>query len=137
MTTHRAPGALPALSNAHRERLLQIISTLETTGLEDHEVGLLRQLSADFARFRAAMPQEVREALQEIDQNEAALQQSVPELLGLCQQFQHTTAINTICAAQLLDAPGLLVLAQQAHELAQVAAEVALRAKHRAGLLAK
>jgi hypothetical protein len=136
MATQRAAAPLPALTTAHQQQLHLLIEWLSAQGdLPESDLELLRHLAGDLPRFRSYIPAETRAALQELDQNETALNGALDDLCEAIQAFQPTFERNRIAAPHLLDAALMHELSQRAYAISQAAAELALRGQQRVEML--
>ena len=126
---------LPALTIAHQQFLERLITSLEDSSTSPSNIAFLRQLAVEMRRFRAALPGEVRGELDEIDRSMTSFSTALEGLKAGIGAFQHNEAASEATAVWLLDGEYVVGVAQQAHELSQLAAEAALRAKHLADQL--
>ena len=128
---------LPALTIAHQQFLERLIASLEDSGTSSGNIAFLRQLAVEMPRFRAGLPTEVGRELDEIDRSMTAFSTALEGLKAGIEAFQHNEAASETAAVSLLDGEYVIGVAQQAHELSQLAAEAALRAKHLADQLGR
>ena len=135
MVSKPATPRVPALTGAHQQQLRQLIAALAEHGQPANDLALLGQLADDMPRFRAGLPAGLRHALDELDTNAAALAAALAELGAAAHAFSPPG--TGLPAAWLLDPARLDVWIEQTHALAQLAAEVALRAQQRAELLSR
>ncbi|MBK9943240.1 MAG: hypothetical protein IPP13_16660 [Kouleothrix sp.] len=126
---------LPALTSAHQRQLQQLIAVLEAHGTPERDLALLTQLAADLPRFRAGLPAAARAALEDLDQNETAIAAAYHDLREALREYSAGDQSPGLPAVYLLDTTQLDACAAQAHRVAQLAAEVALRARQRIDLL--
>lgn len=131
MTVTRQPVALPAVSHAHRQRLLEIVDDLRRADYDAAQVALLDTLAAQLPQLRATLPPAARATLDQLDTNESALRAALAGTTAALHAYQALP----ISAQLLIDPAALGDLAEAAQQLAMAAGELALRAQARAALL--
>jgi hypothetical protein len=138
MATQRSTASLPALTAAHQQQFRLLLDSLTAQGhLAEGDVVLLKHLAGDLPKFRSYLPAEMREALQDLDQNEVAIKDALAGMREAVGVFQVAPEESWLPAPRLLDVEFMAGLAQQAQVLAQAAAELALRSQQRAEMLRK
>lgn len=128
---------LPALTIAHQQFLERLIVSLEGNGISPGNIAFLRRLAAELPRFRDGLPAEVRGEIDEVDRSMASLSTALDSLNAGIRAFQHNQEPGEAENVCLLDGDYIAGIAHQAHELSQLAAEAALRAKHLADQLSR
>lgn len=127
--------ALPPVSRAHQEGLRSLIQQLDQSG---QDVGLLRQLADSLPHLRAGLSAADRRRVDELDANDLALRASLEALQSAVDSFGALIDVpepSLLIASLLVEGAPLRRLGALAHELAEAANELALRASVRAGLL--
>jgi len=136
MATQRDTAPLPALTAAHQQHLSMLIDSLSAQGqLPEGDLALLRSLAGDMLRLRSHLPGRIRQALQELDQNEIALNNALAAWREAVRVFGAAFERDQLPAPHLLDPTLLRGVSEQAHELSLAAAELALRAQQRAEMI--
>lgn len=125
-TKPQLPAVVTGVTNADRTRLLHLIDHARES-LPDDDLSFLQTLADDLPRVKSMLPEPMRRIITELDNAQGAFETSwaaVNQVLA-----DATERVDTMRSVNVRDRQALQDVAEMTNQLAQSAAEVALRAQ--------